>query len=223
MAAGVIHAAVVPAEDIKDAITQYIKEISENKDIELIVTVPRLFDVDSGNTEKPEIHVSHDTEKKIGQIFPITVAIKDNHGGIIRQIKVAIRLKKFAVVAVLNNDINRGKCIEIGDAIMKKADITGVTDFYKSLSEITGMQAEKAMRSGTVLSRTNLRHAYLVRRGDKVVVEVRDNSFLVRAEGTARESGSMGEYIDVYIDMTKTTVSCRILDSKTVDAGIEGG
>ena len=57
----------------------------------------------------------------------------------------------------------------------------------------------------------------------KVIVEVLDGGFFVSAGGTARESGSMGEYINVYIDMTKTTISCKIMDSKTVITGIGGG
>lgn len=223
LAAGVIKAAVIPAEDIKDAIAHYIKEISEEENIDFVVTIPRIFDVDIGDVDTPDIHVSHDAGQKIGQILPVTVEIKDDNGEIIRQIRLATRLKKFAVAVVLNNDIKRGNPIETGDVVIKKADITGVKDFYTSLSEVNGMQAEKPMRAGTVLSGSNLRTAYLVRRGDKVIVEVLDGGFFVSAEGTARESGSMGEYINVYIDMTKTTVSCKIMDSKTVITGIEGG
>ncbi|MFC1561261.1 flagellar basal body P-ring formation chaperone FlgA, partial [Candidatus Latescibacterota bacterium] len=206
-----------------DAIAQHIKEISEDEDIDFVVTVPSIFDVDIGDVDTPDIHVSHDAGKKIGQILPVTVKIKDDNGEIIRQIRLATRLKKFAVAAVLNKDIKRGEPIEISDVVIKKADITGVKNFYTSLSEVSGMQAEKSMRAGTVLSGLNLRTAYLVRRGDKVIVEVLDGGFFVSAEGTARESGSMGEYINVYIDMTNTTISCKIIDSKTVITGIEGG
>ena len=69
LAAGVIKAAVIPAEDIKDAIANYIKEISEEENIDFVVTVPRFFDIDIGDVGTPEIHVSHDSGEKIGQIL----------------------------------------------------------------------------------------------------------------------------------------------------------
>jgi len=223
LSAGVIHAAVIPAEDIRDAIALYIKEISEEEDIEFVVTVPRVFDVDIGDVDTPDIYVSHDSRKKIGQILPVNVEIKDDNGDIIRKIRLATRLKKFAIAAVLENDIKRGETIEEDDVVIKKVDVTGISDFYTSRSEVSEMQAKKSMRAGTVLSGSNVRTAYLVRRGEKVIIEIRDGGFFVRAEGTARENGSMGEFINVYIDMTKTTISCKIVNSKTVVTGIEGG
>ena len=82
------------------------------------------------------------------------------------------------------------------------------------------MQAKKSIKAGTVLTKSKVRPIPLIRRGDRVIVEVRDGDVFVMAKGIARENGGIGEYIKVYIEMTKAIISCKVLGSETVIAGV---
>ena len=223
ISANEVYAAVIPAGEIKSTIEKYIVELYQKEDIEIEVSVPRMYDVDIGDASSTDLHVFHDVEKKIGRRLPLTVEIKNDRGIVIKQIKVAARLKYFANATVINCDIRRGETVRISDVDIKKVEITGLKDFYTSPAELTGMQAKKNIRAGTVMTSSNVRPSYIIKHGDKVNVQVSDGNIFIEAKGTARGNGATGEYINVYVDMTKTTITCKIVDSKTVITGIEGG
>ncbi|MFC1649940.1 flagellar basal body P-ring formation chaperone FlgA [Candidatus Latescibacterota bacterium] len=220
MAATALRAAVIPADDIKNAVSKYISGIPVADNIEYSAVIPGLFDVKIGDVETPVIEVSHDAEKKIGQILPVTVTIKDSDGGTVRQLRLLPRLKKYGIAAVLNKNIKRGESIGKSDVDLKKTDITGIKDFYASGYDVSGMEAKKYLKAGSVISESDIRAPFVVKRGDKVTVEVRSEGLLLTTDGTSRGNGSIGEFIKIYVDMTKTTISCKIMDSTTVVAGI---
>ena len=218
-----IYAVVVPAEKIKSAVVHYILKISEDKDLEFKVSVPNVFDIEIEGIYDPDIKVTHYSKRELGRSLPVDVEIKNDKGDVVKKVRLIARLKSFAVVAVLDQDVGRGEPINASEVVMKKVDVTSINDFYKSLSELNGIQAKKNMKAGTVLTKSNVNPIYLIKRGDKVNVEVREGDLSIHANGTARGNGIKGEYIDVYIDMTKTVISCKVLDSKTVITGVEGG
>ncbi|MFC1551465.1 flagellar basal body P-ring formation chaperone FlgA [Candidatus Latescibacterota bacterium] len=222
-AAAPAWSAVIPASDIQDAVANYVSGISGTDNIEYSAVIPRLFDVNVECSGATVIEVSHDAGKKIGQILPVTVTIKDTDGETIKQLRVSPKLRKFGIAAVLNKNIARGESIAKSDVGLKKVDITAVREFYSSCAEVSGMEAKKYLKAGAVISESDIRTPYAVKRGDKVTVEIRTEGLLLRTDGTARGNGSKGEFIKIYVDMTKTTISCKIVDSMTVVAGVEGG
>gem|GEM_PF-4326574 len=222
-AAAPVLSAVVPANDIRDAVERYIGGISGTSNIEYIAVVPRLFDVSVEGSGAAVIEVSHNAEHNIGQILPVTVTIKDTDGVVLRQLRVSPRLRKFGVAAVLNKNIARGESIGKIDVDLIKTDITAARNYYSSCAEVSGMEAKKYLKAGAVISESDIRAPFAVKRGDKVTVEIRKEGLLLRTDGTARGNGSKGEVIKIYVDMTKTTISCKIVDSMTVVAGVEGG
>lgn len=218
-----IYAVVVPAEKIRSAVIHYILKISEDKDLEFRVSVPNVFDVEIEGIYDQEIKVTHDSKRKLRRNLPVNVEIKNDKGDVVKKLRLIARLESFAIAAVLDQDVVRGEPIDTGKVVMKKVNVTSIKDFFKSPSEISVMQAKKSMRAGTVLTKLNIKPVYLIKRGDKVNVEVREGDLSIHVKGTARENGIKGEYINVYIDMTKTSISCKVLDSKTVITGVEGG
>jgi flagella basal body P-ring formation protein FlgA len=214
---------VIPAEEIRNAVADYIAGLSSPESIEYTAEVPRLFDVTVEGEDMPVIGVSHDPDKDIGRILPVTVTFISAEGETLKQLMVSTKLRKVGIAVVLKRDISRGDIIAESDVELIKTDITAERGVYTSLEDVNGMEAKKRLRTGAVLSETDIRAPYAVERGDKVTVEIRKRGILLRTDGTARESGSVGEKIKIYVDMTKATISCRIVDSATVVAGVEGG
>ncbi|MFC1539846.1 flagellar basal body P-ring formation chaperone FlgA, partial [Candidatus Latescibacterota bacterium] len=179
-----IHAVVIPADDIRDAVSDYISRLSVEENIEYGAEIPGLLDVTVEDVEKPVIEVTHDAEKELRNIIPVTVTIKDANDEAIRQLRLSPRLKKFSITAVLNRNIKRGEIIGKNDVDIKKADITGIEDFYDSGSDVIGMETEKYLKAEAVISKSDVRKPYIVRRGDKVSVEIRSEGILLKTDGT---------------------------------------
>ena len=211
-----LNAGVIKAEKIKKEIIRYILENNESEYIELEVQVPNAYDIEIKDVSEPEICVNYNSNKAFRGSMPVTVDIKDGVGEVVKRVRLIARMKSFATVAVINSDIKRGETIEPDNVVMKKEDVTRIEGFFRLQSKLTGMQAKKYMKAGTILTGSNVCPVYIVKRGDKVNVEVRDGKVFIKTEGTARENGCIGEYIKVYVEMTKATVIGKVMDSGTV-------
>ncbi len=214
-----IYAVVIPSDTLRDAVVSYVIENEDSEDIELEVTVPRVFDVEVESTGEPTFNVSHSAARRRGRNFPVTVDIKDGEGEVIRTVRLIARLKTLTDAAVLINDVRRGEKVTPEDITLKKVDVTSFDDYYDSIEPVVGKAAKRQLRAGTVIRPTHLRDPYLVKRGDRVTVEIRESDFVVQAEGTARDNGCMGDEINVLINMTKTVVTCLVIGPDTVIAG----
>ena len=214
-----LYAVVIPSDVLCDAVKHYVIEAEGNKTIELEVTVPRAFDVEVDSVDEPTLHVTSRQEGRRGRNYPVSVDITDDDGNVLRTIRLVARLKTFAQAAVVTKNLKRGETVEPGDIEILRVDVAAFDDFYDGLDGILGKTAKRQLRAGTVLRPSHLRDPYLIKRGDRVTVEIREDDFMVRAKGTARENGCKGEEINVLIDMTKAVISCMIVGSDTVIVG----
>ncbi len=218
-----VSAAVIPADDIRDAITAYIEGISSPEGIEYSPNVPNMFDIEVESDGETVIEVFHDPDRAIGQVLPLTVTIKATDGEMLRELRVSPKLRKIGIAAALNRDVARGEIISESDVELVKTDITAERGVCFTVDEVRGMEAKKHIKEGSVLSASDIRAPYAVERGDTVTVEVRKQGILLRTEGTARQNGAVGEVIKIFVEMTRATISCKIVDSATVVANVQGG
>lgn len=214
-----VFAGVVSSETIENAIISQIKSQFNEGGAELEVSVNRVTDIDILNEENPEIKVEPVSEAFSRRTVPVVVKVIGLDGGEIRKIRLTARIRIFREVVSAAKIIKRGEKLTKENVLIKKADVTGLELFYRSQEEIEGLEAITDIRSGTVFSSLNIRPQYIVKRGDKVAVEVKSGGIFIRAEGIARENGIKGGDIKVYITMTKTVLKCRVIDSETVTAG----
>lgn len=214
-----IHARVIPSKTVQDAVIQYVTEAESGENIEVEVTVPRAFDVEIESDGETELHVSPRSGGRRGRNFPVTVDITDSDGNVIHSVRLVARLKTIACAAVAVRKVSRGDTVTADDIELRAVDVTAYDDYYSDVEPVVGKAAKRYLRADTVLRTKHLRDPYVVKRGDRVTVEIRDNDFMVQAVGTARDNGCKGDDINVLIDMTKTVISCQIEDADTVIAG----
>ena len=218
-----VVAASIPSEDIEEAIIEYLETAyaADADDIEF--TIPRAVQISVPDSAEWVLKVSHDRVDMPVRMIPVTVTIADDAGNVLKRLRQIARVKVFNVVAVAVGDIARGEPIDQRDVELRRVEVTGVNDYFASLNGLAGMQSKKIIRPGKILTADAVRPVFLVERGARVNVEVREGTVTIRTEGTARQGGSYGECIPVYIDMTKTTVSGIIVDANTVLTGPTGG
>lgn len=216
MAAVKIYAGVIKAEKIKAEVERYVLNNCDNKYDEFEVLVINAKDIEINDIDNTVIHISHNPDRTHNGNMPVMVSIRNGDGKVVKRARLIARVKSFNKATVINRNIKRGEAIDPDDIVMKRIDVTRLKDFYKSKSRLNGMQAKKTLKAGTVLTGYNVRPVYVVRRGDRVKIEIRAGDVFVRAEGTAKENGGHGEYIKVYVEMTKSTIACKVINSKTV-------
>lgn len=215
-----VNASVISGEKLKSEAISYIKNIAAKESLEVEILIPKVYDLVLDDIDSPKISVSAKTPGTLARNFPVIFEIRNNDNKTVKQTRVLAKLKIFAKAAVLSNPVERGKTIKAGDIVMKKVDITGLENFFKSPQDADGIEAKTFIRAGTVLSNINIRPVFVVKRGNKVKVEVKEGDVYIKTEGTARENGYKGDSIKVYIDITKTTIKCKVVDTNTVVAGI---
>ena len=216
MTVGKIYAGVIKAEKIKTEIERYVMQNYNNVYDELEVLVLNANDIEIKDIDDADIKISHNPDRTHAGSMPVIVNIRDSSGKVVKRARLIARVKSFATAAVINRDIKRGETIDPDDVVMKRTDVTRLKDFCKFKSGLKGMQAKKTLKTGTVLTGSNVCPVYVVRRGDRVDIEVRKGDVFVKTEGTAKENGGYGEYIKVYIEMTKSTITCKVINSETV-------
>jgi len=216
MVSSILYAGVIKADRIKNEVIRYVRATNEDESLEFEVTVPNTYDIEVEDIINPVITVAHDPERTSPGTMPVTVDIKNDHGEVVKKVRLVARLKSYATVAVARRDIRRDEAISAGDVDMRRVEVTRLRDFCTSLSDVSGTQAKKSVKAGTVLTGSSIRPVYVVKRGDKVNIEIRSGTMNVKTTGIARENGGCGDSIKVFVDMSKTVITGEIVDAETV-------
>jgi len=89
-----------------------------------------------------------------------------------------------------------------------------IKDNYANLifdkNQITGKEAKRALRAGTVITSDLLRNAPVIHRGQKIKINVHSGSVLLTTEGTAKADGTIGEMINVRCAATGRLLKARV-------------
>lgn len=219
--AGTADAVTVSAERIEAAVTAYVTEVAAMPDEEIEVTVSRAADVEVPEADDVAIAVSHRGDVPAGRNLAVTVRLTSG-GDDLRRFSLTARITRYAVAAVAAVDLKSGDPLDAGNVVFRRADVTAFPDYLPMGDGIIGMSADRRITAGTILTEHHVRIPYDVQRGDKVMIEVRTGSCMLKAAGIARENGRVGDEIRVHIDETNATVTCRVVDSRTVVIGDEG-
>jgi flagella basal body P-ring formation protein FlgA len=214
---------IVSGEDINDAVKAYLDSAYASSGFDMVFDVRSERDINLPVDTMPAISVSHEPVALPARVISVTVELIDDQGAILRKLRQAVRPRYYVIAAVAAVDIGRGLVVGDDQLELRRVEVTGLDDYYVSLEGLAGNQTKKYLKAGQVVTAADVRTSYIVSRGDRVIVEVHESSFVIRTEGTARQGGSLGERISVYIDMTKTTISGIVIDKNTVLTGLVGG
>jgi len=216
-------AGVVPADSIRAAVVDTLTAWAEGMGFRVEVTVPAVANVLVKGVEAPRIRVGGPVPAKGVSHARTRVAFIGGGGDTAREITVMARMKWYARVFTTAVDLKRGDRIEPGDVVIRETNVTGLRGYFTDISELSGLQAGRTMKAGTVLTRRNTGPVPVVRRGDRVTIRARVGNVVITAVGTAREDGTEDECIRVYNVTTKKTLKCRVVDANTVVLAGEGG
>jgi len=213
---------MLKADIIRAAVEESIKIYAATKGLDIETAAPHVNDIEIQSVDHPSIKAIMASPTITGRSCPFRVEVMNNRGEIVRRLHVTAHVRVFASAVVLTRDIARGDSIGIDDMTVKRMEVGGIRGYYSDPGNLAGARAKASIRSGTILRKSIILANPVIRKGDRVTVKVISGSVEVTSQGIARADGGTGDTIRVYNEMTRTTVFCTVIDSRTVRLG-KGG
>ena len=129
----------------------------------------------------------------------ISVGVRCNDSGRVRYLRAEVRATgRYVEVA---EQIEAGEAIRASHLQEKQGDLSRLPD-QAILDPVTaiGQEATRPLAAGITLQDHHLRRPQLVKRGQRVVIEVRGSGFRITREAEAMEAGGKGESVRVRLD-----------------------
>lgn len=106
-----------------------------------------------------------------------------------------IKVFKDAIVALR---IMKGKTrITADDVKVARVELGEAAEAFSSIDEIEGMVAKRPISAGAVIKKSYVKQEAVIKRGEKVTVNVEGPSIRIRSRGVAASDGHVGSIISV--------------------------
>mgnify|MGYP003733786877 CR=1 FL=1 len=132
----------------------------------------------------------------------------------------ADRLVQEVVVAA--RDLRRGEILTADDLQVELREIRGGWGEGRSLEEFLGLRTTRMVLAGTPLTELHVEAVPLIERGTAVTILVHTGSVTVTAPGIARQSGGLGDLIEVENTLSRQRVTGEVIDAHTVQVHTKG-
>ena len=126
-----------------------------------------------------------------------------------------VAVKSFKEVLVLSRPLRRNEMIHAEDIGSETRDISTLAHGYLvDPAEIINKQAARNLTQGSVLNKFSFEELTLVKRGERVNIQLGKAGVSISTTGTAMMNGVKGDRINV-----KNISSQRVIQAVVVDAG----
>ncbi|HUA08816.1 MAG TPA: flagellar basal body P-ring formation chaperone FlgA [Candidatus Acidoferrales bacterium] len=144
----------------------------------------------------------------------------DLNGKFLRQIFVGYRVQRYVQTAVAAHDLVPGAVLEPGDLKMARIAYTGQRT--NGMEVLLGRRVIEAVRAGAPVAIEETMVNQLVKAGSTVTLIVSGDGVSVVADVVARNSGGLGDEINVYDPKTNKTLTGTIVGPDRVELNISG-
>jgi flagella basal body P-ring formation protein FlgA len=154
--------------------------------------------------------------------FTATVEVPANSPSATR-IRVSGRVFQTIEVPVLTRQVNRGEVIAVRDLTWTKVREDSVRrDVATDPSQIIGMTPRQTVRSGQMVSISDVQKPIAVTRGGMVTMVLKNGAMSLSAQGHAVEQGSVGDVIRVTNSQSNLTVEAKVEGPNMVSVSLNG-
>ena len=123
--------------------------------------------------------------------------------------------KNTNLVKVKNN-INKGQVIKLNDLIFEKTRLPGSSNYFTNKEDILGRKARVSLRKGQIIRVRHLEKDWLIKEGQKVIIENTRSNIQILVDGIALKSAMINEYTDVLNKSTGKIVKAWVKNNKKV-------
>lgn len=118
---------------------------------------------------------------------------------------------QMVAAPVLDHAVAKGDLLAAADFVSQDVP-AGQARGAPRLKEIVGMEAARPLPAGTVVRASDLIRPQLVRRGEPVIIALRDGGLSITTAGRALGSGAAGDFVRIV----------SLSTNRTLDAVVEG-
>ncbi len=188
------HYAYADEGCIKAEIKKELIEASpwEGGDVE--VDEIQLTGYNGDDFDKVEIKVPEGM-KNIGKVS--VQALLHAKGKDVKTLWATARIRVFKEVVVSLNPLKANRKITRGDIKLLRTEVRDTQDSFSSVDEVEGMLVKRPVPAGAILKKDYIKHEVVIKRGERVVLNLDAKKFRVRSSGIAKQDGSKGGVIGV--------------------------
>lgn len=124
---------------------------------------------------------------------------------------IRIELEALAEIAVAAEVLRRGTILQPGHVEMRFQDISRLSDPIFSIEDAAGKLVKRSLRLGEPLQAQHVEIPAMIKRGERVVIEVLSSGLTLSAVGEARQDGREGESIRVVNSSSSREVITQVV------------
>jgi len=132
-------------------------------------------------------------------------------GQIISNQSIRVDLEALAEIAVSTGSIRRGEILDAGSFELRYQDITKLKEPIFTVEDIIGKRLKRSVRLGEPLQKNQVEFPPVIKRGERVVIQVQSLGLMLSAAGEAKQDGSTGETIRVMNSNSHKEVLCHVV------------
>lgn len=134
---------------------------------------------------------------------------------------VPVSVAAMAEVLFTARPVLRGEALVTNSIEIRKVPLQDLPlNAIRSMSELAGLEASRALPAGTALSLNTLKARQLIKQGQQVVIWASGRGIQVKMAGTALKNGSAGELIPVRNSNSGRIVQAAVVDDSTVQVNM---
>jgi flagella basal body P-ring formation protein FlgA len=209
-------AAPVGEKTIKEAVRKHVEDNApwpkDRLRVEFFGPMPEVT-VSGG---QPDVQVrSRAGEHYIGRTsFTVRFSKGDT---VVREETVRVRIEVFTDVVVSTRGIMRDTVIGSDDVtVTSKWKDTAATGILTDAAEVIGKKAVMRLNAGTEITRTMLRSAPVVKKGEVVRIVLESGPMVISAVGLCQEDGGKGDLVRVQNMSSKKIIFARVMGTSLV-------
>jgi flagellar basal body P-ring formation protein FlgA len=137
-------------------------------------------------------------------------------GQIFSNQSIRIEVEALADVAVCADSLRRGTILDAADVELRYQDISRLKEPIFSLEEVIGKRLKRSVRLGEPLKKSQVEFPPVIKRGERVVIQVESQGLMLTAAGEAKQDGQAGETIQVMNTNSHKQIRCQVVASGLV-------
>ncbi len=155
------------------------------------------------------------TKEPLG-LFSVKAIVRED-GQILESAQVRMKIRKFADVLVILENVHRSQSITAEQLELKRMEITNLRERpVTDLSKLDGLRAGRNLKRGRILTAGDLEVIPDIENGRDVSIVYTDGLCRISAEGRSLQSGIAGEYIKVRNKASGKVIMARVIDGTAV-------
>jgi flagellar basal body P-ring formation protein FlgA len=124
---------------------------------------------------------------------------------------VRVELEAMAEIAIVSSAMRRGKILNEQDVELRYQDISKIKNPIFDLSTIIGKRLKRSVRLGDPLQANQVEFPPVIKRGERVVIQVESQGLMLSAAGEAKQDGQTGETIQVMNTNSRKQIRCQVV------------